>query len=496
MSQNLTFFQFFHWYYSPEGNLWLHAADQASKMAELGVTHVWLPPAYKSARGVNEPGYAVYDLYDLGEFDQKGSIRTRYGTKEEYLKCIEAFHNNGVKVLADIVLNHRDGADETEIVPVQQVNAANREEYIGEPREIEAYTKFYFPGRQGKYSEFVWDWQCFTGVDNEDGEIFLIQNGYTNGAWEDVATEEQGNFDYLMAADVEFRNPHVREELKRWAEWYINTTNIDGLRLDAVKHISFHYFKEWVEHVASVFNKDFFIMGEYWRNDVSHLLNYIEASEGKIQLFDVPLHFNFHEASLQGNDYDMRKIFDGSLLSVRPELAITFVDNHDTQPLQSLQSPVDYWFKQHAYALILLREQGIPCVFYPAVYEAKYVDHKDGEEIYIELNTIHCIECMMKTRKLLSYGIQRDYFDHANTIGWTREGTDENEVTGCAVLMTNGSEGKKAMEVGKKHAGKIFVDICGGRTEKVTIDENGWAEFFVNERSVSLWVREDALQLL
>ena len=81
---NLTLFQFFHWYYSTEGNLWLHASDKAEELASMGVTHVWLPPAYKSAFGTEEPGYAVYDLYDLGEFDQKGSVRTRYGTRQEY----------------------------------------------------------------------------------------------------------------------------------------------------------------------------------------------------------------------------------------------------------------------------------------------------------------------------------------------------------------------------------------------------------------------------
>ncbi|MGZ8525904.1 MAG: alpha-amylase, partial [Chitinophagaceae bacterium] len=82
--RNLTLFQFFHWYYSPEGNLWKHAADEANHLSSLGITHMWLPPAYKSAYGIKEPGYAVYDLYDLGEFDQKGAIRTRYGTRQQY----------------------------------------------------------------------------------------------------------------------------------------------------------------------------------------------------------------------------------------------------------------------------------------------------------------------------------------------------------------------------------------------------------------------------
>jgi alpha-amylase len=493
MTNNITLFQFFHWYYSAEGNLWKHAAEQAPRLSQLGISHVWLPPAYKSSNGVNEPGYAVYDLYDLGEFDQKGSVRTRYGTKQEYLDCINAIHANGMKVVADIVLNHKHGADESETVTVQQVNCDNRLECIGEPKTIEAYTRFTFPARNKQYSEFTWDQQCFTGIDEADNIIYLIHNEYSQGKWDDLVEEEKGNFDYLMGADIEFRNPYVREELKRWGEWYIKTTGVDALRLDAVKHIGHHFFNEWIDHLKQYFKKDFLVIGEYWRHDVGHLLKYIEATYGKMQLFDVPLHYNFHRASIE-KEYDMRAIFDNTLLKVKPELAITFVDNHDTQPLQSLQSPVDYWFKPLAYALILLREQGIPCVFYPTIYEAKYTDHKDGEEIYVELNGVWGVDNMLIVRKQLACGLQKDYFDHPNTIGWTRTGTDEIPFSGCAVVMTNGSAGDKVMEMGKKHSGRSFVNICGSPEEKLIIDENGMGKFYVPDRSVAVWIDEQALK--
>ncbi|RYY09593.1 MAG: alpha-amylase, partial [Chitinophagaceae bacterium] len=218
---NLTLFQFFHWYYTAEGNLWLHAADQSQRLASLGITHVWLPPAYKSANGVAEPGYAVYDLYDLGEFDQKGTVRTRYGTREEYQQCIDAFHTNGIQVIADVVLNHKHGADEQEDVPVRKVNMDNRNEFAGEEETIRAWTKFYFPGRQGKYSDFVWDWHAFTGISENPEIIYMILNEHAHGQWDEMLEDENGNFDYLMGADIEFRNPAVREELRKWGQWYM-----------------------------------------------------------------------------------------------------------------------------------------------------------------------------------------------------------------------------------------------------------------------------------
>lgn len=82
-------------------------------------------------------------------------------------------------------------------------------------------------------------------------------------------------------------------------------------------------------------------------------------------LFDAPLQMKFHEASRQGRDYDMSQIFSGTLVEADPFHAVTLVTNHDTQPLQALEAPVEPWFKPLAYALILLRENGVPSVFMP-----------------------------------------------------------------------------------------------------------------------------------
>ncbi len=495
-NNNNTLFQFFHWYYSPEGNLWQHTCEKAADLSAMGVTHVWLPPAYKSAQGVENPGYAVYDLYDLGEFDQQGTVHTRYGTKQEYLDAIKELHAQGMQVMADIVLNHKHGGDETEIVPVQQVNPYNRNEKIGEPTKLEAHTRYTFPGRKGQYSDFIWDWHCFSGIDTAADDIYLLLNEHTGGTWEEMIDDELGNYDYLMGADIEFRNPFVREELKKWGVWYMETTGIDALRLDAVKHMPYYFYNEWLDHLREHFKRDIFCVGEYWRNSADQLQRYISATGGRMQLFDVPLHFNFHQASRSANGYDLRIIFDGSLLQANPLMAVTFVDNHDTQPLQSLQMPVEQWFQPHAYALILLREQGTPCVFYPAIYDAKYVDYQGGQEIYVELHGVPYVGSMMKVRKELAYGRQHDYFDHPNTIGWTREGVDERPLSGCAVVLTNGSAGNKKMTVGEKHKGQGFVNICGNREQKVVIGEEGSAEFYVGDGAVAVWIREEALPMI
>lgn len=489
--------QYFHWYLPSDGKFWKRAAANAGKLAELGINAVWLPPAYKGKEGQNSNGYDVYDLYDLGEFDQKNTVRTKFGTKADYLETIQAFHKHHIQVYADIVLNHKGGADEAEKMMVKRVNPDNRNEFTSDAFEIEAYTKFTFPGRGNKYSQFIWNYKCFSGVDyasnlNEAG-IFSIMNDYGDG-WEEVIDTEKGNYDYLMFADIEFRNPAVREELNRWGEWYLKTTQVDGVRLDAVKHMPNRFYIEWLDYLRTI-KPDLFAVGEYWApGDLQLLLRYIDATQGRMSLFDAALHHNLYRASLAGKDYDLSAILNNSLVKARPELAVLIVDNHDTQPLQALGAPVEPWFKPLAYALILLREGGYPCLFYPDLYGAHYTDKgHDGQDHEIFLEKCENIEKLLLARKIYAYGVQRDYFDHANCIGWTREGVADQAGSGCAVVLSNSEEGNKNMEIGKIHAGKTFIDYLGKHTAQVVINEEGWAEFFVTPGSVSVWVDKDLL---
>ena len=163
-NENETMFQYFEWYMDIKEGLWNRIIEEAEKLKELGITSVWLPPAYKGLGGKLEVGYGVYDLYDLGEFDQCGTLPTKYGTKDEYLRAIEKFKENGIKVYADIVLNHKMGADEFEEVMARKCDWEDHTKE-GKLQKIKVATKFTFPARNNKYSSFKWNWKHFDGVD-------------------------------------------------------------------------------------------------------------------------------------------------------------------------------------------------------------------------------------------------------------------------------------------------------------------------------------------
>lgn len=481
-----TILQCFEWYLPDDASFWKQIASEAKKLSDIGITDVWLPPAYKGSDGIHDVGYGVYDMYDLGEFPQKDTIPTKYGTKKEYLAAIAAFHKTNIQVFADIVLNHRMGADETEEVTAVQYSPDVRDQQLSEPYQISAWTKFNFPERKNKYSDFTWNWTHFHGVDWDNNEkrngLFLFQGK----EWAQNVDIEHRNFDYLMGADLDMNNPEVLEELDKWGKWYLETTGVDGFRLDAVKHINFPFYTHWLTKLRNETGLPLPSIAEYWNSDLSALHYYLDRTGHVTSLFDVPLHFKFYQASNSNGTQDMRQIFDGTLVNTRPDYAITFVDNHDTQPEQALQSFVEFWFKPLAYAMILLREHGTPCVFYGDLYG---IPHNN-------IPPVNGLDILIKARKQLAYGPQTDYLNHPDIIGWTRGGDEEAAPhSGLAVLLSDGPGGSKFMCVGVSHAGETFVDCLGNCEDQIVLDEAGCAEFRVNGGSVSVWVSTKALPL-
>lgn len=489
---NRTMMQYFEWYLPDNGLHWKRLAAQAAELKKAGINMVWLPPAYKGAAGGSSVGYDVYDMYDLGEFDQKGSVRTKYGTREEYLNAVEELQKNGIEVIADVVLNHRMGADGTEEVTVVEELGTDRNQDVGGKKQILAWTKLDFPGRAGKYSAFRWNALHFSGTDWDEA---AKRNGifrFDGKNWNRETDTENGNYDYLMGADLDTDHPEVVGETHDWGKWYLDTVHMDGFRLDAVKHIGFDFYREWMKDMRAYAKApehgggELFIVGEYWAKENAKLLHYLDVTERNLSLFDVPLHFKFLAAATSDGNFDMARLYEDTLTGADPEHAVTFVDNHDTQPGQALYSFIPAWFKPIAYALILLRAVGTPCVFYGDYYGIPH----DG------VAPVAKLPALLAVRERYAYGQEHLFFDDPSLVGFTREGDEEHADSGIAVLLTDSVGGKKRMYLGTQHAGKRFVDALGGKKEIVTVQADGFGEFTVDGGSVSVWVAERAGEYL
>ena len=479
--ENGVMFQYFEWNLPADKKHWKRLADDAEHLREIGINAVWIPPAIKGTSDL-DVGYGAYDLYDLGEFDQKGTIPTKYGTKKELKAAIEKLHKYEISVYLDAVMNHKAGADETEKFLAQEVDPDDRNKPVSDPYEIEGWTKFNFEGRNNKYSDFKWHWYHFNGTDfnnlNQKNAIYRIMG--EGKSWDENVDDENGNYDYLMFANIDYDHPEVVDEMNKWGIWVADELDLDGFRLDAIKHINSNFIEGFLKEVRKVKGDKFYAVGEYWKDDLESIQEYLNNVDYEVELFDVPLHYNFFTASKEGEAYDLRNIFENSIVTNNKLFSVTFVDNHDSQWGSALESQVDSWFKPLAYAVILLIADGYPCIFYGDYYS---IGDKESPHRWM-------IDKLLYTRKHYAYGEQINYFDEPNLIGIVRKGAEEHPDSGLVMILSNHTEGSKKINIGKEHAGETWFEITENIKDEIQIDENGEAEFRVNAGNVAVWVKK------
>ena len=402
----------------------------------LGVDVLWLTPIFKSPNDDNG--------YDISDYR---SIQSEFGTMSDFEELLDKAHQKDIKIILDLVFNHTSD----EHFWFQESQKSKNNPY-----------RDYYIWKEGNEGDVPNNWtSCFQG-----------------SAWE---LDEKTNEYYLhlfskKQPDLNWQNPKVRQECIDIMNYWVDK-GVDGFRLDAVKHIGAHFYKDLIRQLRQHYQKELFTVGEYWHGDVRRLCNYLNEVEGEVSLFDVPLHYHFYEASYANGNYDMAKIFDGTLVQIANDKAVTFVDNHDTQPSQGLQSWIADWFKPLAYALILLRKDGYPCIFYGDYYGIPYSQISGKSEM---------LDCLLFLRKNYALGLQRDYFDDSSIIGWVRDGLQKS---GLVCLMSDSVGGCKTMYVGLQYAGTYWYDALGNYKAHIQIDGQGNGVFIVNGGSVSVYIQ-------
>ncbi|KAF2202856.1 thermostable alpha-amylase [Delitschia confertaspora ATCC 74209] len=482
--ENTTLFQAFEWNVPSDNSHWKRLMAALPHLKAIGISNIWLPPGCKAASPQGN-GYDIYDLYDLGEFEQKGARATKWGTKEELQELCGKAKDEGVGVYWDAVLNHKAGADHTETCRIVEVDENDRTKEVSEPYEIDGWLGFDFPGRGERYSGMKYHWEHFTGTDWDDKTkkkaIYKILGD--NKGWSRSVDDEQGNADYMMFADLDYSHPEVQEDVTNWGPWITKELGLAGFRLDAVQHFSERFTNDWISNLRSQCGDNMFVVGEFWVGDTHTMAEWLAKLDHKFSLYDSPLVYNFSNIS-QTEKADMRTVFDNALVKEKPMNAVTVVMNHDTQPGQTVATPISGWFKPLAYALILLRTSGYPCVFYGDLYGMKG-EHPEPPSCGNQLADL------ILARKLYNYGEQEDYFNEASCVGWVRRGTWDRRF-GLAVVMSNAEPGEVRMRVGKMHAGEKWTDVLGWEQGEVEIDEEGYGLFRCPGVSVSIWVNKDA----
>lgn len=92
-------------------------------------------------------------------------------------------------------------------------------------------------------------------------------------------------------------------------------------RLDAIKHMSTAFVKDFVKHAKKVWGQECLLVGEYWVQDSDFLVKYAEDMDCDVLLYDIKLVHNFRDLSWQ-EEPDLRTVWDGTLAKLRPDLSV------------------------------------------------------------------------------------------------------------------------------------------------------------------------------
>lgn len=187
--------------------------------------------------------------------------------------------------------------------------------------EIEGWVGFNFSGRGDQYSSMKYNKHHFSGIDwdqlRQRRGVYKIQGH----EWANDVAHENGNYDYLMFANLDYSNAEVRRDVLNWAEWLNSQLPLRGMRLDAVKHYSASFQKELIDHLRAVAGPDYFIVGEYWKGESRPLVEYLKQMDYKLSLFDSALVGRFSSIS-QTPGADLRNIFYDTLVQQYPDHSV------------------------------------------------------------------------------------------------------------------------------------------------------------------------------
>jgi alpha-amylase len=351
-------FQDFYWDIAPpEGeSWWTYIEGQLPALAKAGIGSVWVPAPYKGGVGRNDMGYGPYDLYDLGSKDQKGTVATRFGTKDEFLRFVATAHRIGIKVYADVVLNHASGADYAEANPVMEKLGWND---IPDQSKIPAGDR----SPDSKPGEILRSWTGFApkGADGKLG------TGRFPRTWRDFhpnEAEPDRNAPYHekeFGQDYAFRgdDDYVRKSMIAWSHWFAAQSGVDGYRMDDVKGMEPDFVADFAEQGPP----KLWIVGEYLDGDPTKVMDYYHLARGAVNLFDYPLYFALKDMTFKPETFDMNDLLQRRMPD--RDAAVTFVGNHD----MSRDSAVIVYHVPLAYAVILAMS-GTPSVYYSDFWRA------------------------------------------------------------------------------------------------------------------------------
>jgi len=458
----------------------------------LGTTAIWMAPIFKNqpVQGTGDNASAGYHGYWITDFTQ---VDPHFGTNQDLENLIDKAHAKGMKVFFDVITNHT-----ADVVDYQEKSY----EYLS----------------KGAFPYLTKDGEPFDDADYADGSSGFprVDSGsfprtpvvpgakkrvkvpswlndpamYHNRGDSTFAGESSEYGDFSGLDDLWTERPEVVDGMEKIYQRWVRDFDIDGFRIDTVKHVNMEFWTQWATaldaYAAKKGRDDFFMFGEVYSSDTNITAPYV--TRGRL---DATLDFPFQEAARQyasqgGSARKLASVFgDDHKYTTDKANAyeqVTFLGNHDMGRIGTFltqdnpkASDAELLKKDMLANELMFLSRGNPVVYYgdeqgftgaggdkdarQTLFASRTADYLDddligtdrthAEDVYDTkaplYRQISALAELRKAHPALTDGIQQERYasDGAGVYAFSRTGTGK-DTTEYVVAFNNADEAAKA----------------------------------------------------
>ncbi|MFB7530380.1 pullulanase-type alpha-1,6-glucosidase [Streptomyces sp. NPDC056178] len=462
----------------------------------LGTTAIWLAPIFKNrpVQGTGKDASAGYHGYWITDFTQ---VDPHFGTNADLSKLIDRAHGKGMKVFFDVITNH----------------TADTVDYAEKTYGYRPKGAYPYLDRDGRPFD---DAKGLAKVDADSFPYTPKNTGTKVPSWLDDPTMYHNRGDSTYAGesttygdfsgldDLWTERPEVVSGMEKIYEKWVRDFDIDGFRIDTVKHVDLDFWTQWATaldtYAAKHGRKDFFMFGEVYSADTAVTSPYV--TQGRL---DATLDFPFQEAARQyasqgapasklaavlGDDYryttDKANAYE----------QVTFLGNHDMGRIgtflkQDNPKADDAELVQRARLAneVMFLSRGNPVVYYgdeqgftgaggdkdarQTMFASKTPDYLDDDELGTDrthasdaydtshplYRNIAALSELTRKNPALRDGVQTERYAQGSVHAFSRTDAGQGREY---VVATNNATGPRTVELPTASAGMDFRTLYGG----------------------------------
>lgn len=300
---------------------YLNDGDPNTK-TDLGITGIWLMPINPS------PSYHGYDVNDYR------GIASDYGTMNDFKEFLVKAHQRGIKVIIDLVMNH---------------TSRQNPWFAASTDPSSPYRNYYIwrntnPGYTGTWGQTVW----------HPFNSYYYFGMFSSGM-----------------PDLDYSYAPVKNDMFNIVRYWLDTLNVDGFRLDAIKHLfengqimehvpaTFSFLQEFRTYYKSV-NPNAFVVGEVW-SSTAQIVPYSNGTRLDA-CFEFDLATAIINAVKNSAPAGLANKVSSVVSSYQPLQYATFLSNHDQDRVFGILNQNEKWMKLAASVYLTL--PGIPFIYY------------------------------------------------------------------------------------------------------------------------------------